>query len=158
MNDTVNSIYSGLATYGKVKAIIGSVVAGIVVVILLVIGTKMWFTKDTQTTHTEGKVTDTVNSQYSIQYMVDNKTYFIRGTDKNVVGGQTVDVLYDPSNPSNARLSSQISNHSLGGILFIVGIVIGIITATTLYLTLKYTDFAAAEAGLIAARHVRNLI
>ena len=158
MNDTVNSIYSGLATYGRIKAIIGSVVAGIVVVILIVVGTKMWFTKDKQTSHTEGKVMDMISSHYSIQYTVDNKNYFIPGSDKNTVNGQTVDVLYDPSNPYSARVSSQISNSSLGGILFIIGIIIGIITATSLYFTLKYKGFAATEVGLLAARHVHSLI
>ena len=158
MSDTAGDIYNGLAVYGRVKTIIGSVVAGIVVVILLVVGTKMWFTKDRQTRHVEGKVMDMVNSQYSVQYTVDGKLYMINGSGKNVVNGQTVDVLYDPSNPYSARVSSQISNHSLGGILFVTGMVVGIITATSLYFTLKYKDYAAAEGGFSAARQIRSII
>ena len=158
MNNDAGDIYNGLAVYGRVKAIIGSVIAGIVVVILLVVGTKMWFTKDTQTRHAEGKVMDMVNSQYSIQYTVDGKLYMINGSGKNVVNGQTVDVLYDPSDPYSARVSSQISNHSVGGILLLIGMVIGIITATSLYFTLKYKDYAAAEGGLTAATQIRGLI
>ena len=158
MSDTAGDIYNGLAVYGRVKMIIGSVVAGIVVVILLVVGTKMWFTKDRQTRHVEGKVMDMVNSQYSVQYTVDNKLYMINGSGKNVVNGQTVDVLYDPSNPYSARVSSQISNHSLGGILLLTGMVVGIITGTSLYFTLKYKEYAAAEGGFSAARQIRSII
>jgi hypothetical protein len=158
MSNTSGDIYNGLAVYGRVNAIIGSVVAGIVVVILIVVGTKMWFTKDRQTRHAEGKVMDMVNSQYSVQYTVDGKLYMINGSGKNVVNGQTVDVLYDPSNPYSARVSSQISKHSLGGILLLTGMVVGIITGTSLYFTLKYKDYAAAQGGFSAARQIRSII
>ena len=161
-----NAVYGGLATYGKINAIIGSVIAGIIVLGLLIIGVKLIMTKDTQTTKIEGTVSNVVVKQsgnmttttYSVNYSVDGKNYAIEGSGNSASNGQTLNLLYDPANPSSARLASSMSNHTLGRILILIGVVIGLLSALTLYFTLKYKEFAAIEGGMAAAGQIGNLI
>jgi hypothetical protein len=162
-----NAVYGGLAVYGKVNVIIGSVISGIIVLALLIIGIKLVFSKNTQTKLIDGTVSNvsvistgsnTTSTTYTIHYTVDNKQYAIQGSGNGVSNGQTINVLYDPNNPSNARMASSMSNHTLGSILIIVGLIMGLLTGLSLYFTLKYKEFAAIEGGMVAAGQIGNLI
>lgn len=160
MSDTGSAIYSGLAVYGRVNVIIGTVVSGIIILILLIMGIKFFYTKDTQVASTTGKIfnIDSANSTFSINYSVGDNKYVIQGSGKGVVDGQIINILYDPSNPSNARQASSMSKHSTGGIMIIAAVVLAIITGLVLYFTLKYKEFAAIEGGFTAANQLRQLI
>lgn len=160
MGDTGSVVYSGLATYGRVNVIIGSIISAIIIVILLIIGIILFFSKNTQTAKTSGKIfnINPANSTFNISYSVGGNKYVINGSGKGVVDGDTVDILYNPSNPSDARQASSMSKHTFGGIMIIVAIIWAIINGLSLYFTLKYKEFAAIEGGVTAAEQVRELI
>ena len=160
-----NAVYGGLATYGKINVIIGSIISAIIVFALLIIGIKLVFKKNTQTKLIEGTVSNVATRQsgsatyttYTINYPVDNKQYAIQGSG-NASNGQIINVLYDPSNPSDARSASSMSNHTLGSILIGVGLIVALLTGLSLYFTLKYKEFAAIEGGMAAAGQLGNII
>ena len=152
MNSTTRVVYGGLATYGKINVIIGTIVSSIIVIILLIIGVKMFLTKDTQTAMISGII-----NNMSIHYIVDDKHYAIELVDKTLVNGQTVNVLYDPLNPSDARLSSQLSKKSFGGVLIVIAVGMAIISGLVLYFTLKYKEFATIEGGFSAVGQIGSL-
>lgn len=161
-----DNVYGGLATYGKINVIIGTVISSIIVLALLIFGSKLYFSKDKQTKLVQGTATNvsvstynnTTSTTYTIHYSVDSKQYAIQGSGNGVINGQTINVLYDPENPSSARMASSMSNHTLGGILIIVGLVVTLLSGLTLYFTLKYKEFAAIEGGMTAASQIGNLI
>ena len=161
------AVYGGLATYGKINVIIGSVISGIIVIALLIFGANLVLKKDKQTELTEGSVTNVQVIQlpdgktsvtYTIIFNVNNKIYTIPGSGTSVMGGQIVSILYDPANPSDARIASSLSSRTTGWILISFGIIIAIITGLYLYFTLKYKEFAAIGGGLTAASQISNII
>jgi hypothetical protein len=164
-----NDVYGGLATYGKINVIIGTVISSVIVLALLIFGSKLYFSKDKQTKLVQGTATNvsvstsnnttsTTSTTYTIHYSVDSKQYAIQGSGNGVINGQTINVLYDPENPSSARMASSMSNHTLGGILISVGLVVGLLSGLTLYFTLKYKEFAAIEGGITVGSQIGNLI
>jgi hypothetical protein len=161
-----NDVYGGLATYGKINVIIGTVISSVIVLALLIFGSKLYFSKDKQTKLVQGTATNvsvstsnnTTSTTYTIHYSVDSKQYGIEGSGNGVINGQTINVLYDPENPSSARMASSMSNHTLGGILISVGLVVGLLSGLTLYFTLKYKEFAAIEGGITVGSQIGNLI
>lgn len=160
MSDAGSVVYSGLATYGRINVIMGSVITGLIVVVLLIIGIVLFMSKNSQTVIATGKVfnINPSNSTFSISYNVGENKYVIGGSGKGVVDGETMNVLYDPSNPSDARQASSMSKHTVGGIMIIVAIVLGLMTGLSLYFTLKYKEFAAIEGGFTAAQQLRRLV
>ena len=162
------AIYGGLAIYGKINVIIGTVISSIIVLGLLIFGAKLRFSKETQTKMTSGTVTNVIinssnNSSanyttYTIQYSVDGKQYAVQGSGKGASNGQTLNVLYNPDNPADARPANQMSNHTIGSILLVIAVVVGLLSGLTLYFTLKYKEFAAIEGGMTAAGQLGNII
>jgi hypothetical protein len=155
-----NAVYGGLATYGKINVIMGSIVTGIIVIILLIVGISLYFQKNTRIRKTSGTIfnINSANSTFGIRYTVNNKEYAIQGSGKNVLNDQSVDVLYDPNDPSNARPANQMSSKTFGGILIVIGLVLGVTTGLSLYFTFKYKEYAAIEGGFTAAGQIKNLM
>jgi|NOAtaT_6_FD_contig_21_121372_length_523_multi_3_in_0_out_0_1 hypothetical protein len=147
-----------LSGYEKIHSIIGCVVASIVGIIMIGISIHLIMTP-VRKASVEGKVT-TYNPQTkatTVSYKVGNNTYFLNSSGNSAVGNSVL-VLYETNNPSNARLSTQISNKKLALILLGMAIVIMALTYLSTYFVFKSKTYAAVAGGLDIASDVAGII
>ena len=56
MSSLGSEVYSGLATYGRIRTIIGLVITGVICIVLLILGIISISKKPTRTSTTDGKI------------------------------------------------------------------------------------------------------
>ena len=147
MSSIGSDVYSGLATYGRIRSIITLVITGVICIGLLIVGIVSVSKKPTRTSSTDGKITIINPKSYTYTYNVDNKNYTgVENTNStNNSLGQGVKVYYNPNSPSESRIG--MSNKNIGIILIIASFVIFGIAALITYFTIKSKTFAAIEGG-----------
>ena len=153
---TTDTVYSGLATFGRIRVIILTIVMSIVSIGMLIGGIYMTVSKKNynQTTavlsnvqcsppNTQGQMTCTFTATYS----VNDKT-FTKNLSQQVstalTNGSVIDIFYNTQNPSEISIGD-ISPSKMGWILIASAIGLGLLTALIFYLTMKYKAFAAVE-------------
>lgn len=147
-----------LSGYEKIHSVIATVfvtIAGIAMIglaIHLILAPK-------RKASVEGTVDsyDPTNKTVRVSYQVGNNTYFLT-SQGNMGKGSTVLVLYDANNPSNARLSTQISNKMLAVILLGVAVVIMALTYLSTYFVFKSKTYATVAGGLDIASQVAGML
>jgi flagellar basal body-associated protein FliL len=72
--------------------------------------------------------------------------------------GSRVLVLYEETNPANARLSTQISNKTLALILLAIAIVVMALTYVSTYFVFKSKQYATIAGGLDLASQVTGML
>lgn len=161
--DLGSELYSGAATFGKIRAVIG-VIFGTIFGIIFIVGGIVLIRKKVQLISQKmGTITNNPNCikfddkndvQYrctniDVKYNVDNKDYTM---NKSTYGpfeykqGNQIDVYYDPNDPFNAELQSD-NKHIIGWIGLVSGIFIFIGSWFWLWMTWHY-KFVAAAGGV----------
>jgi hypothetical protein len=165
MTKTGEEIYSGLATFGKIEAVIGAIVATIIGIILVIVGIVL-IRHRSNLKGVEGIVIQ--NSQCStnmqcggnnctshfscttdVKYTFDGKLYTEKISTGNSTysSGDKIVVYLDPNNPSQAE--GIPSPKWIGWVIIGVGFVILISSWTWVYITRK-SKVAAAVGGAAA--------
>ena len=147
-----------LSGYEKVHSIIGCVVVSIVGIIMIAVSIHLLMAP-VRKASVEGTVTS-YNPQtkaVSVSYKVGDNTYYLNSSG-NVGVGSSVLVLYETNNPSNARLSTQISNKKLALILLAIAVVVMGLTYLSAYFVFKSKAYATVAGGLDIASDVAGII
>jgi len=142
----MNSVVSGLSTFGRINAVIGCVITTIIAIVMIVVSINL-LRAPIRNTKTMGKVVS-VGEKGTVKasYTVGGQTYFVSGSSNDAVGND-IDIMYDNNNPGDSRLSNQISNKSLAKILIGITLIVVILTYVTTYFTFKSKTFAAFQGG-----------
>jgi hypothetical protein len=165
VGDTINTIYNDSANFGRVMTRVGSVVIGLIMTFVFIVGVKMATSHHSQR-KTSGVVTvssceRTIDGSWlcdvTVQYTVDGKSYTGR-TSANPMNpsqvdvGKTVSVLYDVGDPTQITINS-VSKQTLG--LILVGISVGVMLLVwgVNYIVTK-SRFAASASGFRTAFHL----
>lgn len=170
-----DEIYSGAASFGKIRAIIGTILGTIIGIALIIGGIaaikhKRIFTRKTigksvnsqnppQTipiSNCDSTIVKDNNRQYQchfiVQYTVENKNYTkIFNTNSNTNYSEQTDIViyYDPTNPENVSLYED--DYKIVGYIFIgLGILLLLSSWIGLWIVYKY-KFAAAASGVAGA-------
>lgn len=156
--------YEGSASLGKVVGIFGASMGILIGLIILGIGLFLIFKKETRNTvdatikkadcketiqEVNNKRTIYQNCVLDISYVaIDGKTYEAKITTdgKNYVEGQTIKVSYDITNPRDIVIQS-VSTRTIGWIAFTIGLFLFGGSSFSLYLTLKFKAYAAAQGA-----------
>lgn len=157
MSSTSSVVYSGLATYGQIHAIISMVIVGIIAILAVAIGIYLATRTPMRTASTKGKIVSISSSVYDVTYSVNGKIYTttINGYNSSNYVNEKVTVHYQPSNPRNARVG--MSKRLLGFILILTALFIAGLTALITYFTFKSKTFAAFEGGSEAIGQLARL-
>lgn len=157
MENIGDSIYSGTATIGKIKAILVAIIFTIISIGLVYIGVKSIFTKDTLTSTVPGVVTkidcDKEGCDLEVEYTVNGKVYTLKEDNAPLVQipviNQTVTIYFDPTNPNSAR-SEELNPKQLGSVYILIALIFLVFSWVGVWLTNKFKFYAAAEgAGTI---------
>lgn len=145
-----------LSSYERAKMIIASVFVTIFGIAMIYFGIKL-----VNAPIREGKTTGKVfnrdnNNNIDVKFEVDGQTYYVKGQGGYGIG-TSVGVIYDTNNPSNARLSSSMTNRSSGFLLIGLALIIMIVVYTITYFDFKSKSFAAVSGGLDVAQQLYNL-
>jgi hypothetical protein len=166
--DLGTRIYSGAASLGRIRAIIGVTFATLIGIGILVGGVFALAHKTKLTGKTIGipvsvddkeipvkqctvftdKDNVTYRCEFKLKYIVENKPYYINTSTSSQINYsdmKQIDVYYDKSNPSNASLTKD-DYHNTGYILIGSGIFLLLISWISLWVVLHY-EFAAAASG-----------
>ncbi|AHA56070.1 hypothetical protein EhV442 [Emiliania huxleyi virus 86] len=168
MTDWKEAGYSGLAAYGKFKAVMGAIVGTVIFLLMIVFGFKyigkttkysastnvtLAMTEGcTQTTETKDGNTRTVYTcMVSAEYTVGSDTFTYNDTISSgtkYANGSNVTLYYDPKNPGDATLKYHINP----GTLALAGVIIGFLglfgTWGYTYFVLKNKEIAAVTGGV----------
>lgn len=146
-SSTGSAVYSGLATYGRIRSIITLVVVGIFCLVFLVLGISLARKDPSKTSKTTAKVTVITPNLYKYTYNVDKKEYTgVANTSVNGnYVGKTIDIYYNPHSPGESREGK--SKRTIGFILIVASILILSVTALITYFTMKSKTFAAIQGG-----------
>ena len=178
MTDWKEAGYSGLAAYGKFRAVMGAIIGTIICLIMIVfgfkyIGKKTKYSASTTvqlavgedcktTTETrDGKTRTVYTCIVSTEYTVGSDTFpytdTITSTTK-YANGSNVTLYYDPNNPSDATLKYHInpSTLALGGVILGFAGIIG--TWAYTYFVLKHKEIAAVAGGAHLAGDIIGMI
>lgn len=154
--------YEGSASLGKIVGMVGASFAMLIGILLLGGGLYFLFRKNTSintegtikkaectevTTTVDNKKVVTQNCILDITYTVDGTSYSVkRSTDgaKVYKDGQTISISYDPSNPADAYIHT-VSEKTIGWILLIISIFVIGGAGLSMYLTMKYKMYQAAQ-------------
>jgi hypothetical protein len=98
-----------LEAYGKFQIYGGMITAGIVGLLMFIVGFIVLTWRDkVHTAKTKGvysNVTCVMNTcSGNVQYKVNSNTFTIVNQDNNIASGSKVDVIYEPKNPSNGKV------------------------------------------------------
>lgn len=149
--------YTGLATYGRIQAIMGFIVALLVGGAFVGFGLWIALSKDVHTSTATGTVRDascnssskTPECVMTVLFNDANGTPVIAkvtATDKFYVTGEKCEVRYDPNNPSDAEVGK--AGKWLGWVFVAAGVAVILIAGLVLYFALKHKEVAAIGGGL----------
>ena len=149
----MSDISDGIYDYELVKSGFGAVVATIIGLVMLAIGIAMLAKKQNKTSVTNGTISAATchtignNKEYNCQIMVHYDVNGIRHQTNLSLqnfapykAGDTIDLEYDPNNPSDVAVKTTGSK-IFGTILIIFGIVIIALTWGYFYLVRHNKDF-----------------
>lgn len=161
---TGDQIYSGVATFGRIEALIGAIIATVIGIIAIIVGIVLVANKPTKTSIVSGTIT---NAPICTEYIRDNNiyhkcpinvTYTIGGvvnaknftTDGELVyqKGDNINVYYNKSNYTDASLQSD--NQHVGGIIMIVIGILMIVMSWLWYYATTKSKIAAAAGGTMS--------
>ena len=143
-----------IAGYEKIHSVIGTIFVTIIGIVLVGVSIHLLLAP-TRKSSVEGTVVsyDPSTGWVRVSYTIGSNTYFLT-SQGSMSKGSTVTVLYEQGNPSNARLSTQMSNKTIALILISVTIVIMAITYISTYFVFKSKRYAAVAGGLDIASQV----
>lgn len=166
-----NKIYEGAAEYGKIRALISSLVVTFIAIIGIVIGLYLIFKKESYDATIAGTVTKSVckpvvirtsqnkpananDCDINVSYVVSGKTYeksFVSQQSSIISVGSSMDIDYESANPINARIH-EFNKKYIGFIIITIVTFILVISWVSYYLTSKSTAYAAAtgSVGLVS--------
>jgi len=167
--------YTGLATVGRVRAVIGAIVVFIITIILIFAGAAtlksphtgsaaMTVTKVhtcTTSVQSDGKnQTTTVNCVVDLVYTLDGQqvapTNVRYSSSVPVQVGQTLNLRYDPAHPLDVK---EMPNPKLVGWgLILGGIIISAISITMAVFTIKSKQFAAIQGSVGIAQSLMHRV
>ena len=178
MTDWKEAGYSGLAAYGKFRAIMGAITGTIICLLMIVfgfmyIGKKTKYSASTSVQLTVGEEckagTETIDGRtrtvytciVSAEYTVGADTFTYNDTitsNKKYADGSNVTLYYDPNNPSDATLKYHINP----GTVAMWGVILGfaglIGTWAYTYFVLKHKQIAAVAGGAHLAGDIIGII
>ena len=166
LSDIGDSIYSGTATLGRVRAIVFAVIFTILAIILIFYGVKNLLTKDKLTSTVPGVVTkiECQNGQHicdlEVEYHVNDKVYVLKEINSALTMipqvNQTVTVYFDPENPNSAR-AEELTPKQLGTTFIVGAFVLLLLSWVGVWLTQKFKFYAAAQGTGTIFDLVRNI-
>jgi hypothetical protein len=162
-----NKIYEGVAEYGKIRALIASLVVTFIGIIGIVIGLYLILKKESYDTTITGTVTKSVckpavimtsknkptnvnNCDINVSYVVAGKTYeksFVSQQSSTISVGSSMDIDYESVNPTNARIH-EFNKKYIGFIIITTVTFILAISWVSYYFTRKSTAYAAATGSM----------
>lgn len=168
------SLYSGSAAIGKVKATISLVVGIIITVCLSSAGSYIIVSTPSRSSETKASVVDSECKQFvrqmnnksststecttGVNYNVDNKKYNNKvKTDGTLFKqGEKINIKYNPNNPNDISYN-EMSNKKLGFILIGIGIILVILVVIYYYLITTYKPLAALEGASTTYDFAKNM-
>ena len=163
--------YTGVATFGRFRAITGAIVAVLIMLVMWVIGFNM-LTSDKKVV--KGTVKDAkllskqsggknsspmYNMSLTVEYNFGGTNYMespvITNSSTQYVAGQTISLKIDPKNPSKPEVSSVPK--WVGGALIVGGLVIGGLAVGNAYISMKSKEYAAVTGTLGVASEAAQL-
>lgn len=176
-----DEIYSGAASFGKFRAIIGVIFGTIIGLGIITGGIFALIHKTKLTGETTGIFVDnqnppkpilpncssstnqdnniSYNCHFNVQYQVGSTTYTkVFDTSSNINYQYQTDIVvyYDPDYPDNASLSKD-DYHTVGYVLICSGIFLLIVSWITVWVVYHY-KFAAAASGAAGAIEMVKMI
>lgn len=156
-----------LGAFGEVQAVYNTIVIVGISLIFFIVGISI-LNMPTRDKIATGKVFKILrNGTAKINYSVDGQTYIltqnaitssINGQKYNIGSsytiGDTVDVLYAPSDPANGRLESTMSTKWVGWIFVILSSVFITGTIFNLVMVMRHKSVAEVEGGIGIAQDV----
>ena len=165
-------IYSGVATYGKVRTLIGSIFGTIIAILLIVIGIYLIRAKNAYTIKTTGKITKATNTKkYNnnkyvydvalvISYVVSNNTLEstlnIPNSNIQYQEQQILNIQVNDANLKDIKLEST-STKIIGIGLIIGAFVIILLSWITYYFVSKHKSVAAITGSVSAFSDITNI-
>lgn len=165
MSSVAESLYSGAATVGEIKANVTLVVFVIIVVVMsssaiyliisppqrsndaeaIVVDSEC---KQVSTTLENGKTSLSSECTTGVKYTIDNKEYNNKVATQETLfkRDDKINIKYDPKNPNNISYN-EMSPKSVGYILCSVAIIILLIVMIYYYFINKYKPLAALEGA-----------
>lgn len=158
-----SDVYTGVAAFGRVQAVIGAVIGVIIALIMIIIGVSrlrdprsasasMVVTSsacDAQTDPSDGS--KFWSCRVDLQWEYRGQTYNARGVQLDsptpLRAGSTVTARFDPKNPANS-VRQEPSPRALGLGLIGGGLAVGALGVTMAVLAFKSKGFAAVEGSL----------
>ena len=162
-------IYSGTATFGRITSIISAIIGTIISIIMIIIGISLIMHKIKYTEKAIGHITSvncteisddnnkimwdcgTISGTYIVKVKGIPKTYpfnfDIGKTNIHYTTSSIINVYYNLDNPNKPNKDSDKSDHVIGWVLIVIGLIIIIGGWLWVYLTQKY-KVAAAYSGL----------
>lgn len=172
INPTVSAIGSGVATYGKIQAVIGTILAVLIVGVLVYFGFDRL--KDKHTSSADGTIASvnspgctpdnsnqnivTYSCPVSISYTVDGKSYTISQTliqTKQAVVNDKVVIRYDPSNPAEGLV--EFPPKTMGYVFLGSAALILLFTIVNTTLVFKSDAYATVTGGAAIAGLIRRV-
>lgn len=147
-----------LGDYEKVRSLLGCVLVTSIGVVVIAFGVHLLKAPVRHLT-TKGTVTSYTSqtNMINVSYTVNGNVYYLT-TSGQIGVGSNVDVLYDANNPSNARLTTQMSNKKFGAILIGVSVLVMALTYLGTYFVFKSKTFAEVTGGLDVASQVASIV
>jgi hypothetical protein len=161
-------IYSGVATIGRVKAVVGAVIGLIVGAVLIIIGVNRLRDKHTAAAsatvtkvHTcdenvqvdrDGGRSTSYECAVDITFRAPEKSRTVNMSNMAVssqtplVVGSRFTIRYNPSSPTS--VAQEISPKPLGVALIVGGILVIGVTSLVAFAAIKYKPYAAAEGAI----------
>jgi hypothetical protein len=162
----MDSLYSGLSYYGKIRSVIGAFVSTIIGLLVILGG--YYIRTDPYT----GQVTATIvnqnpctpiggkyNCNFQLQYVVNKKQYSVGlSTQTNHIykTGDALNIFYNPSNPLDISLLGRSPFY--GSVIMAAGVVIIGLSWLIAYLSFKFKFFGAMEGSIYAGSDIASLI
>lgn len=159
-NTTGTAITDGLATYGRIKSIIGLIVGICFGCIMAVIGYELYEHPQKETQKVIGTALDLSTCQViqdgnrsshiecntSVEYTVDDKKYTTNiNTKTRYSKGSDVDLNYDPKNPADVVAPENMRPPMLGIGLISCGIFIIFAAGVNVYFAQKSKTYATVS-------------
>lgn len=165
---TASMVYSGVATYGRIRVIIGSIGGGLICLGLIAGGIYIVLHKDNHTSTASALVYNSKcsligNNQYMCNFTLTYSANGIKYSSQQsgtynypILEGSSLGISYNPNDPNDIMIGTPPSK-AMGVILIVSGVIVGLITGLILYFTMKYKEFAAVEGAVGAVHDIARL-
>lgn len=166
-----DSLYSGAATVGKIDAIMGLIMGGLMAIVLCIVGSSIFTIRDKK--ETEAKIVEVQcfspdpnsfndnNCNVKIKYKVGNNEYerYIKNTTKKDINSN-ISILYNQDDPSEFEVKPDkyMSPFKSGIISISFGLVLCIIVTLNYYFASKYKPYAALTGLNRTGKIISDLI